>query len=510
MKLPFRRVSLLFVLAVPIAMMLMSGVAQAIGPMWMPGFPLRAGTAVIIMWTPVPGATEYKLLKKMDGPDFKEVYKGPVNTYNDVDAPVTKTVEYKVVGVVGGKETDFSPVSTLKGIEPLKPPAFTGVIPAADAITLRWSNPPGSVFFNLYRAEKADGPFDLVGSIQQETYTDRKLDKTKTYFYRVTAVDKNNTESEKSVAQEAKLAEVVEVVEEKLVIRKPVAKGTFAGEEIYEFEQPTSFTMLKNGEIAVADSKSVQFVDKDGKYLRRFKLDPKWTGVGSILADPDDNLLLVFYAEKMIRRVTQEGKVLQEITYPADPSGKAENNPNFVAVDKEKNIWVADGRRFQFIKLDPTGKQQAVYGRIAGSFNSKSITPEDLPALGMVYVSPSDGNIVGVLSMSAQIKVLDPKTSKIVKTWGGVGGKLTEFQGIGGMHFKKDGNILVFDSQMQILKEYTKDFKYIASYADVEPKSAPPKLSADMANTFLYNENLNRLYVLSAMGNKVYMYDMPK
>lgn len=505
-----KRILLFGLLVVPVVMMSLAGVAQAAGPMWMPGFPLRAGAAVIIMWTPVPGATEYRLFKKMGSEDFKEVYKGPVNTYNDADAPVTKTIEYKVVGVAGGKDTDFSPIAALKGVEPLKPPAFTGVIPAADAITLRWSNPVGSVFFNLYRSEKKDGPYDLLGSFQQEIYTDRKIDKTKTYFYRVTAVDKNNTESEKSAVQDAKTVEVAKVSDMKILVKKPIPKGTFAGEDLYEFEAPAWMTLLDNGELAVLDRNSIQFVDKDGKFLHRINLDPKWSHPSAIVPDKDGNFLLVFYAEAMVRKVGADGKVIQEITYTEDPQKRSVNNPNFVAQDKEGNYWISDGKRFQLIQLDPSGKKElAVLGRMTGTFNAQTIVPEDMPGVGILYCNPYDGNLYAILAMNAQIKVFDPKTKKLVKVLGGVGGQLDQFQGIGGLYFKKDGGMFVFDSQMQVLKEFDKDFKYLASYADVEQKGMF-KLSTNLASSFVFNEKAGRFYILSAMGNKVYIYDMPK
>jgi outer membrane protein assembly factor BamB len=482
--------------------------ALAAAPMWMPGFPLRAGAAVIIMWTPVPGAAEYKLLKKMGTGDFKEVYKGPVNTYNDADAPASKTIEYKVLAVVGGKDGDLSVPAVLKGVEPIKPPVFTGAIPTADSITVRWSNPPGSMFFNLYRAEKKDGPYDLLGSFQQETYTDRKLAKGKPYFYRVTAIDRNNTESEKSDVLESKLAEVAVNVVSKEELRKPVPKGTFTGEDLYEFNQPFDVARTKNGEIAVLDRTSIQISDKDGKYLRRINFDAKWGLSGGVIADSDGHFVVSFFSENVVRKIDQDsGKMIWEIRYPPVP-GKA-NRPVFTAIDKEGNYWIADANRYQAIKMNKDGKVLDNVGRLAGTYNADNLTDNDLPGITKIYFNPYDGNIYCTIGLRAEIRVFNPKTGKGVKTFGGLGNTPSTFQGVGGIGFKKNGNILVYDSMLNLIKEFDKEYKYVATYADIQDKGGK-KMSANLGSAFLYDEAANRVFITANLSNKGYIYDMPQ
>lgn len=482
--------------------------ATAAPPSWMPGFPLRAGSAVILMWSPVPGATEYKLLKKVGDAEFKEVYRGPLNTYNDTDAPATKTIEYKVSAVVGGKEDSPSSVASLRGIEAIKPPVFTGSMPSPDAITIRWSNPQGSMFFNLYRSEKRDGPYALLGSVQQDSYTDRKVEKRKTYFYKVTAVDRNNTESEKSTAQETRIEEVVVAVVETPVIKKPVPKGIFRGEDLYELVQPFDAGFNKDGELYVLDRTSIQFFDKDGKYLRRINFNEKWALSSSATLDRDGNFLLAFYSEKVIRKVdSQNGGLIWERRYPVPP-GK-ENNPNHVVVDKDGNYWIADGVRFQLIKMDSEGNVLDNVGRLAGTYTVDSRKDTDLPTLSKVYVNPNDGNLYCVLGISSEIRVIDPKTGKMVKTMGGVGMRNGQFSGIGGISFRKNGNFLVLDHMLLQVKEFTKDFAYVATYADIEERGGKYFLSANLATGIAALDDYKRMYLISVLNNGVYLFDMP-
>ena len=51
-----------------------------------------------------------------------------------------------------------------------------------------------------------------------------------------------------------------------------------------------------------------------------------------------------------------------------------------------------------------------------------------------------------------------------------LGTKNGQFQGLAGIAFRKNGNILVLDNMMQVVKEFTKDFEYVATYADEEQK----------------------------------------
>jgi hypothetical protein len=498
-----------FVLTLAFAGLLAGTSMAAAGPVWMPGFPLRAGAAVIIMWTPVPGATEYKLLKQMGTPDFKEVYKGPINTFNDTDAPSTKTIVYKVVGVVGGKDTDPSPPAELKGIEPLKPPTFTGNLPSADAITLRWTNPPGSMFFNLYRAEAKTGPFELLGSIQQETYTDRKVAKGKTYFYQVSAVDRVNTESDKSEIVEAKLVEVKAAVDTKPNIIKPVPKGEFLGEELYELEQPKDIGWSKSGELYVADRTGIQFFDKDGKFVHRINFDKSWTVPSGCTIDKDGNYLLAFYGEQLLRKIDAEGKLLWAAKYPL-AEGKPANNPNYVIPDPDGAYWITDGVRYQLLKgtLDKDEfKIGTTIGRISGTYDAKTRTPEDLPGVFKTVRNPYTGNLYALLGPT--IKVIDPKTGKVTKEFGGFGLDNDKFQQVGDIFFKKNGNYLVLDPMMNQVKEFGKDFAYIATYAN-EVKPGIIKLSSNFSTGFTFDEASNRMYISSGMGNRVYMFDLPK
>lgn len=66
------------------------------------------------------------------------------------------------------------------------------------SVDLKWNaSPSRDVRYNVYRSEKADGPYRKLtpDPVPRTTYTDRMVQSGHTYFYRVTAVDKQSHES---------------------------------------------------------------------------------------------------------------------------------------------------------------------------------------------------------------------------------------------------------------------------------------------------------------------------
>ena len=73
----------------------------AAGPSWMPGFPMRMGTNVMLMWTPVPGASGYNVYKSdKEGTLGSLLVAAPANNYMDANVPMDKSAYYTVKIVI--------------------------------------------------------------------------------------------------------------------------------------------------------------------------------------------------------------------------------------------------------------------------------------------------------------------------------------------------------------------------------------------------------------------------
>ncbi|MBF8257851.1 MAG: S-layer protein [Actinobacteria bacterium] len=476
-------------------------------PEWLPGFPLRAGTIVVLRWSPIPGSFAYRAYRRLGGGEFRLVYTGPQTIFNDVDVSPSETVSYKVTATVEGMETAPSAIVTMKGVEPLKPPAFYGATYPAGAITIRWSTPPGTVFFNLYRSDEKTGSYTLLDSTHQDIYTDRNIKKGKTYYYKIAAIDGNNLESAASAPLEARLPpEVAATVKEKPVLRKVVPKGEFYGEEFYPLVQPSEIGFTPKGELYAMDRNSIQFFDLDGTYLRRVNFDRKWPPPSGLVLDRDGKFLVSFYTDNTVRKIDDEGKTVAEVNYPPTGTG-IPNNPNNAAVCMEGYCWIADGSRYQVIKVDRYREKFETIGRLRGTYERKGKEETDLPAITRIQFNPVDKKLYVSLGLTAEIKVIDPKTSKVIKTFGGLGLENSKFQGIGGLSFRRNGNILVLDHLMQVIKEFDRNYNYVATYADIEEKDIV-RLSSNLLTTFAFREETKRFYISSAMGNRIYKFDI--
>jgi sugar lactone lactonase YvrE len=463
----------------------------------------------MLVWTPVPGASGYRLYRKIGEGAFAEIYQGAANSFMDSSVPVSEDLVYKVVATLDGKEGKPSPERVLKGLKPLEPPTPVGALSTADSITLRWTFPPNAVYSKVYRSVTPKGPFLFHQSVQGDTYIDRKVRKGKKYYYRMTVVDFQGRESRmsESIGAEARVAGLEPKAAE-MVIRKVVPMGEFSGERVYELNQPGGIGFNKEGELYVLDRRSIQFFDADGVFRRRIDLEKEWGLAGGLAVDGVGNFLLPFYAGEVVRKIDGEGNYLREVRYPRLEE-KTINNPNDIAVDGEGNLWILDGVRSQVVRIDRTFRSFRVIGRpwgIPPKPEEKDPEPA-FPAPKRIYYNAVDRRIYLVLGISAEIRVIDPGTFRVVAEMGGLGEGLDRFHGIAGLAFRKNGNLLVLDPYRRIIKEFTKDFRYVATYADIVHDDEI-RLSSRLVNDFVFREESGRFYVTSTLGNRVYMFDL--
>ena len=478
-------------------------------PAWRPGFPVRAGASVLLFWTPVAGARSYKLLRKTGAGDFREIYRGTGITFTDTAAPPDTPLAYKVTALLDGKESAPSPVAIVRPEEPIKPPEVTGAIPDGGTITLRWTLPQGAAFSNVYRALSESGPYSMVASSASNTFVDSKVEKEKIYYYRISAVDRFGKESVQSRPLQASLSgKTAGVSAGKPVLRMAKFLSSFRGEERYPLEQPSEIGVAPGGELFVLERRNIQFFDADGNYLRRLRFAREWGAAGWAGFDRDGTLLLSSHADQVVRRIGDDGKMTGEIRYPPAVPGMR-NNPNGVAVDNAGHYWILDGARAQVIKTDGKGDPISILGRLPGTYDMKDRRESDLPSATRIYRNPHDGILYVVLGASSEIKAIDPGTGNVSRTFGGLGTANEKFQAVGGIAFRGNGNLLILDPLVPVVKEFDRDCNYVATYADVVENNRI-RLSSNLPTSIAWREESRRLYIVSSLLNIVYIFELPK
>jgi len=465
------------------------------------------------MWIPVPGATEYRVLRKVEGKEFAEIYRGPMTNFSDPGLDTTLTYVYKVIPIVGGKEGEPSAEGVVKGQEKIKPPQIGGVMATPEGIQLRWAPVQGAAFYNLYRAEGKGGEPKLLKSLQDTSYYDKEVKAGTLYRYQVAAVDRMSIESERSAAVEATRQEEVKKASKKPVVVKKVRKvAEFEGEKLYELDKPGSLAVGQGGEIYVAEWRGIQVMNPAGEYQRRIKFPADWSEPFGLVMAPDGNLAMAFPYEGVVRIISPaDGSLIKlfRIEPAAAPDGtKLLTRPGSCAFDGDGNLWVADSAAGQIVILDREGKEIGRVGLPRDRYQGKTPLPPDaLPGLGPIAYNPNDGKIYAILSVDAWIKVVDPKTRKVTATYGGLGGDVDQFSGVASFGFRKNGNILVFDNLMSVVKEFSPSFEYLHSFGDVVDKTGKPSFSITGSGWMTFKEDPGRFYFASKLSNRVFVYE---
>ncbi len=293
-----------------------------------------------------------------------------------------------------------------------------------------------------------------------------------------------------------------------LNIVKPLFKGEIKHGELFKLDQPKDIGWSKSGELYVCDRTGILFFDKKDKFTHRIDFKENWSAPSGCTLDKDGNYLVAFYSEQVVRKIDGSGNVVWTATYPL--AGKSTNNPNYVIADPDGAYWITDGVRYQLLKgtLDKDKfKVDMTVGRVSGTYTAQTRVPNDLPGVIKVVRNPYNGYLYALLGPS--IKVLDPKTGQQVSEFGGLGLENEKFQQVSDIFFKKDGSYLVLDGMMNTVKEFNKDLGYVATYAD-DVRPGVSKLSANFSSGFTYDEATRRLFVISGMDDRVYLFEIQK
>ena len=168
---------------------------------------------IILTWNEVRGAVEYYIYRYeplLDDYDYLDSTSD--NEYIDEDLDRGKTYYYKVKAVDSyGEESDFSEEEGARvgydDDEDLDAPDdLEAEAIGSDAIELTWDEVDDAEEYYIYRSESSSGRYKFLDSTDDTEYIDDEdLEPGKTYYYKVTAVDKHGYESDFSNRVRVKL-----------------------------------------------------------------------------------------------------------------------------------------------------------------------------------------------------------------------------------------------------------------------------------------------------------------
>lgn len=481
------RFCFVFVVAA-LTMVVASTTLAAPGPNWMPGFPMRMGPTVMLMWAPMPGATAYNVYKsEKDGDLGEKIASIPANNHMDNSAPLDKNAFYTVKAVINGAESDPSPVGKLFGAKPMDPPTFTGVMQTDQGIAVRWGIIKEAVFYNVYKSETKEGPFTLVGSFQDSKLVDAEVEEGKTYYYQVSAFNKTNVESPKSEVYEYTVPKAA--AQRKARVRNTLAtipvefNGYIYGADEDPLKAPRALIDLNDGNYFVIEGNDIMMIDGNGTKLGTVvppeDYDQAWGqpmvlsytpgadyflagfgGFGGVRILGLDGSLIAEW--KLIKPTKEEYQELgREEDWEFDKSFKS--SPGGICEDSQGNIWVMDGVFGQIHLYDSAGE----FIQKFGVPRSREKIDDALGVIGSAIYSPENNRVYFIDMSNRFLRMFDAETFDFVKDAEGnynyganVGGngvgmvqKMASF-GIG------EGNIYIIDRMSGGVQVYDMELKY--------------------------------------------------
>jgi sugar lactone lactonase YvrE len=495
--------------------------AWGAGPAWLPNFPLRAGDNILLMWIPVPGAQSYNLYRADSaGGEPQKIGSSATTTYTDPVKDKTKTIEYTIRAVVGEQEGEPSSKGVIVGMIPLAAPEFTGAREVEEGkFSILWNSVPKAVFYNLYVAEKKDGPFSLVTSVQGTRYVESGLKEGQSAFYTVSAVNQASVESPRAEPLLVKRKIKKVKVKKKtipLVVRKAKKVWRYKGDKNNPLSASRDLVVMKNGNIAVVSGKDVQVISPKGGFLFRFAgaSTPKemvtWGDATGIGIDEDGTFVVTYMRPGVIRTFNPTGEIIAQTTVTRVDSRKTTDgyiqNPLVSDADfaADGTIWATENNNFQLIHYSRDLKE---IGRIGKPIGDKKRDPKvELISPSRIAIDREAGKIFVTEPIEARVSIWRENGTRVGSIGGSMGQAPGEFNIPGGLSFTPDRVLLVGDTNLARVQAFDKNGKYLLTFHDASRKESEKPEAIGYPNGIAAAGD--RLYFSEDIGQQVVTYQL--
>lgn len=516
-----RKLSAALIAGVLMTALATTAFAELPAPVWMPNSPLLAGSQVIVLWLPVPGAAKYVIYM-----NDKKV--GESASVQHIMAAPEESGEYRIqiASVDGaGKEGPKGPPGVIKIITVEPPKGLISRI-AENKVLLRWDKAKGAVIYNVYRSEKKDGEYKLLASVQSEDTSDGTAQAGKVYYYAVTSKDLAGKESKKSEPMMVSLVQAKAAAEQvkltlTVVPSREINKILLFGKN--KVSMYGDFKIGPDGKGYMVDSGEARVIRIDlqsgdvekvfgeagigeGKLKRPGKL--AFAKDGRIFLGDINGKIVVYDAEGNFKYeikmpVPDKGKDKEIFENALEASRGAVPIPNGLLVDeKSDTLYVASAIYNTIFTFTLDGKFKGYIGK-GGSGE------------GLTLASPSEmffdgnGDFVVTEPPAHSVAIIDLKEKKRKDTIGNRRtGFIGAFIGINGATLTPQGNYLFCDSGIHSIQVFDpKDHNYLYHIGGAEPM-ADPEFKDRAKFDFQYPVGGNfdaagRLYVVNGLKRSI-------
>lgn len=510
MRIGRKKSSMIFI--VFLSFMLLGGVrpglAELPAPVWMPSFPLLAGPQVVLMWSPVPGASTYRLY--LDGKVAADKISGFQTTFPAPEKGGEHIFEVSAVDAGGTEGKKSTPGKIM--IVVLEAPAGLQILATEESIAVRWSPTKGAVIYDVYRKEKAENDYHLLSSTQDTRYSDTKVSTGKTYQYAVKSKDVTGKSSDFSKPVEASLIVVSRVTAKDFkLVPLPTAKKVSYD---LEFFYPQDVAVSSDGKVLVAADKLLLFPGEFGEFADMIQLMAGKNGFygvgfgrsGEILAANKSGEAFVLdpKGEKVLKTLVIPKPKAGELRYgfadrPGNPPMVA-NDPIAadIAQDSDGNYYITDNTNYRLVKFSPEGKFLGTVDFSPGK--------EDWLVFNPTFLA-IDGRGNKFVSQISDIVVFD-KDDKRAGAIGSLGQGVGTFAKVKGLAVDPEGNIMASDIQNSSIQGFRfnpEDKSWEPVYAlSNETKQGNIQMSSPTG--IAISMDGKTLYVAESLGKRITQY----
>lgn len=385
-------------------------------------------------------------------------------------------------------------------------------------VELSWKSQPGVIAYDVFRSTESGKGYMPIGSTGAPPFIDTKVEQNTTYFYVVTAQDKDFNISPSSAEQRI-TTPAVAGPQSDLLKPKPVKVQVKARQSRFQWARArgAGFALWEPYDIEVDEMRDLLYVTSNntnevyvlssstGSVVR--VLNPQGTnptllqyplGLG---LDAQGNLYVADRDRQSVVVFDAKGTFLRELPLkvPAGQNLPTTVSPVDVAVDSASgDIFVSDRDNSVIWVLDQKGAVKKIWGE-------QGIEPGQL-TVSLYLRLDKAGNLVIVNGSMMRIDTFT-KEGKFISTFGGQGTDLKQFRFIGGFAFDPQGNVLVVDKGGNICVAFTRDGRYLYSLADMEGNPnfglyTPKAVAADSRGRVFIVEGLkNQISSFQLLGN---------
>ena len=140
---------------------------------------------VKLSWKAISGAAKYKVYRSTDNKSFKLLTTTSKLSYTNSSVTSGTKYYYKVRAVDAAGGT--SAYSSVKSGVPIATPTLTAKL-SGTSVKLSWAKVTGATKYEIYRSTDGGKTYKLLKTVTGTSYTNEKLTKGSTYYYKVRAV----------------------------------------------------------------------------------------------------------------------------------------------------------------------------------------------------------------------------------------------------------------------------------------------------------------------------------